>query len=461
MALEIGYCHLLGELRPDPGHSDRDARSVIWRAQPHTPMSMSERADRAGSAIRSRLARLYTMMYVSARTFMIRSMVTSPLSGPRRATQGFFLLSGVAVACWAPMIPYAKARLDLDEARLGMLLLCMGLGCVCAVPFAGHFIHRYGNRIVLTVAGLVICLALPLLAIAPSSVLLGASLVVFGASAGVVDVAMNAHAVDVERLHGRPLMSGFHALFSIGGLVGSAAMSALLGAGAPLDTCAVAACLALGAIVLTQRRHVIMVEHVGSIAQRSMFSAPPAIAVLLGILCLILFLAEGAMIDWSAVFLRSERGFAIADAGLGYAAFSIAMAAGRLLGDRLTARMGAVRIVRYGSILAAAGFLLACALPWRATSLVGFVLVGIGASNIVPVLFSAAGRVPGSSVGVAIATVTSFGYAGMLAGPAVIGFVAHATSLPIALGGLAALLALVAACASIVARSSAPEEAAR
>src|SRR5215208_5317687 len=124
---------------------------------------------------------------------------TIPLSAARRATQGFFLLSGVAVACWAPMIPYAKARLDLDEANLGMLLLCMGLGCVCAVPFAGHFSHRYGNRIVLTVAGLVFCLALPLLAIAQSSVGLGAALAVFGAAAGVIDVAMNAHAVDVER----------------------------------------------------------------------------------------------------------------------------------------------------------------------------------------------------------------------------------------------------------------------
>lgn len=403
------------------------------------------------------------MMYVSARYFLILPMLTPtrPLSRPRRATQGFFLLSGIAAACWAPMIPYAKARLDLDEAHLGLLLLCMGLGCVGSMPFAGHFSHRYGNRIVLIVSGLVVCLALPLLAIAPSSVLLGGALVVFGASIGIVDVAMNAHAVDVERLHGRPLMSGFHALYSIGGLVGSASMSALLGAGAPLVACAVAACLALGAIVVAQQRHVIMVEHTGATVQRSMFSAPPAIAVMIGIPCLILFLAEGAMLDWSAVFLRSERGFAIADAGLGYAAFSVAMAAGRLLGDRLTARMGAVRIVRHGSIVAAAGFLLACALPWRATSLVGFVLVGLGASNIVPVLFSAAGRIPGSSSGVAIATVTSFGYAGMLTGPAAIGFVAHATSLPLALGGLAALLALVAACASIVARSAASQEAAR
>jgi predicted MFS family arabinose efflux permease len=359
------------------------------------------------------------------------------------------------------MVPYAKARLDLDEAQLGILLLCLGLGSAGSMPFAGHFSHRYGNRIVLTVSGLVVCLAVPLLAIAPSPALLGAALVVFGAGLGIVDVAMNAHAVDVEKLHGHPLMSGFHALFSIGGLVGSAAMSALLGVGAPLVGCATAVCLALGAIVVTQRRQLIVLEHEPAIVQRSMFSAPPTIAVLLGILCLIAFLAEGAMLDWSAVFLRSERGFAMADAGLGYAAFSVAMAGGRLLWDRLTARLGAVRIVRHGSIVAAVGFVVACALPWRAASLLGFVLVGLGASNIVPVLFSAAGRVPGSSSGVAIATVTMFGYAGMLVGPAVIGFIAQLTSLPLALGGIAALLVMVAARASLVGRSSRPEEAVR
>jgi predicted MFS family arabinose efflux permease len=410
------------------------------------------------------VARLFTMMYVCARYCVILPMPaipTLPLAFARRATQGFFLLSGVAVASWAPMIPFAKARLDLDEAQLGVLLLCLGLGCAASMPFAGHVSHRYGNRIVLTASGLVVCLALPLLAVAPSPALLGAALVVFGAGLGIVDVAMNAHAVDVEKLHGHPLMSGFHALYSIGGLVGSAATSALLGAGAPLIGCALAVCLALGAIVVTQRRQLIVLDHEPAIAQRSMFSAPPTIAVLLGVLCLILFLAEGAMLDWSAVFLRSERGFARADAGLGYAAFSVAMAAGRLLGDRFTARLGPVRIVRHGSILAAAGVVLACALPWRAASLLGFALVGLGASNIVPVLFSAAGRIPGSSAGVGIATVTMFGYAGMLAGPAAIGFIAHATSLPLALGGIAVLLALVAACASLVRRSSAPEEAVR
>jgi predicted MFS family arabinose efflux permease len=375
------------------------------------------------------------------------------LLGSRRATQGFFLLSGVGMASWAPMVPFAKARLGLDEASLGMVLLCLGVGSAGAMPLAGLLSHRYGNRHVLVIGGLLVCLALPLLAMAGSPVLLGAALVLFGGSLGVVDVAMNAHAVEVERRHGRPLMSGFHGMFSIGGLVGSAAMSTLLSAGAPLTGCAVAVAILLAAIVVTQWRQLIALSDHDRAARRSMFSGSWTTALLLGALCLVVFLAEGAMLDWSAVFLRSARGFAIASAGLGYAAFSIAMATGRLLGDRITAVLGPARIVRHGALLAAIGFVLAGALPWRVSSLAGFALVGLGASNIVPVLFSAAGRIPGASPGVAIATVTTLGYTGVLAGPAAVGFVAQATSLPLALVGIAALLALVSASASIVNRS--------
>jgi predicted MFS family arabinose efflux permease len=228
-------------------------------------------------------------------------------------------------------------------------------------------------------------------------------------------------------------------------------MAALLGAGLPLVACASVIAALLLAIVATQARH--LLAPVGDrTATRSMFTWPSSTAVALGLLCLVLFLAEGAMLDWSAVLLRSERGVALQSAGLGYAAFSVAMAIGRLLGDRTTAALGPARIVRYGSLIAAAGFVLACALPSATSAMFGFVLVGLGASNVVPVLFSAAGRLPGTTPGVAIATVTTFGYTGLLAGPALIGLVARAVSLPVALGGVAALLVAVSAGASIVSR---------
>jgi predicted MFS family arabinose efflux permease len=368
----------------------------------------------------------------------------------RRATQGFFLLSGIGMATWAPMVPFAKTRLGLDEAQLGIVLLFMGIGSAGSMPLAGYFSHRFGNRRVLAFGGLLLCIALPLLTLASTKLLLGGALIVFGGSLGVIDVAMNAHAVDVERLHGKPIMSGFHGMFSVGGLIGSAGMSALLGAGAPLVGSAVAVAILLAAIVVTQWRHVIVLPHDEAIAARPAFVMPSPTILLIGALCLATFLAEGAMLDWSAVFLRSSRGLDMSDAGVGFAAFSIAMATGRLLGDRITAALGPVRVVRYGGAICAAGFVLAAALPWPATSVAGFILVGLGASNIVPVLFSAAGRMPGTSAGIAIATVTALGYTGMLAGPAVIGLVAHQTSLPIALGGIAILLAIVAVGASIV-----------
>jgi len=384
---------------------------------------------------------------------MLQAGPTTPnVQAARRATQGFFLLCGIASGSWAPMVPFAQARLGLDAGTLGVVLLCLGFGAVGAMPIAGFLSQRHGNRRVLAIGGVAVCVVLPLLAIAPSTLALGVALVGFGACLGVVDVAMNAHAVDVERLHGRPLMSGFHALYSIGGLAGSAGMSALLGAGAPLTACALAIAGLLLAITATQWRRLIVAPHDAALAPPAMFALPSPAALMIGALCLAIFLAEGAMLDWSALLLSGERGVAIANAGLGYAAFSVAMATGRLLGDRITARLGPARVVRLGSLVAAAGMIAACVLPWGWSALIGFALVGIGASNIVPVLFSAAGRIPGAAPGASIAAVTTLGYAGMLAGPAVIGVVARATSLPIALGGVGALVALVAAGAPLVAR---------
>jgi len=370
---------------------------------------------------------------------------------PARATRLIFLLSGIGMASWAPMVPYAKARLGLDDATLGLVLLCMGCGSVAAMPLAGFLTHRFGNRDVIGVSGLLVCVALPLLTIAPDVYWLGAALLFFGASLGVVDVAMNAHAVDVEKHAGKPMMSGFHGLFSVGGLVGSAGMAALLKAGAPLTGSALAVSAALLAIVVTQWRHFMVRLEEGEHASTG-FRMPSATVFLLGFLCLVVFLAEGSMLDWSAVFLRFSRGFDASSAGFGYAAFSVAMAVGRLLGDRITAHVGPVTIVRCGAFIAALGFFVATLVPWGPAAMAGFVLVGLGASNIVPVLFSAAGRQPGTSAGIGIATVTSLGYAGMLAGPAAIGFAAHLSSLSAALFGVAVLLVVVSACASIVRR---------
>jgi predicted MFS family arabinose efflux permease len=276
------------------------------------------------------------------------------------------------------------------------------------------------------------------LATAPTTAILTLALFAFGASSGALDVAMNAHAIVVERMAARPLMSGFHALFSIGGLLGAASVSALLGLGLPIAQAASAIVLVMAAAVLAQARALLPHERDTS-PQPARFVLAHGRLLLIGLLCALSFLAEGAVLDWSAVFLRFSRGFGEAAGGLGYAAFSVAMGVGRLAGDATVERFGPSRVLRLGALIAAAGFAAATLAPWTFTAIAGFALVGLGASNVVPVLFSAAGRVADVPPGIALAAVTSMGYVGLLAGPALVGFAAQVTSLPVALaltGGL-------------------------
>jgi len=373
------------------------------------------------------------------------------LAAATRSTRLIFLVSGIGMAAWAPMVPYAKARLGLDDAQLGLMLLAFGGGSMASMPFVGWLSHWFGNRRVIVASGWLLCLALPVLALAPNVAVLTAALLYFGVMLGAVDVAMNAHAVEVERRDGRVLMSGFHGLFSLGGLAGAAGMSALLALGLPLPLAALAVSALLAALVLHLRGG-LLPNVGGAAAGHAPFRMPHGAVLLLGLLCFVSFMAEGSMLDWSAVFLRDFRGFAPSAAGIGYACFSVAMALGRLTGDRLIQRIGPVWAVRAGAGLAATGFALAACVPWPGAALAGFVLVGLGASNIVPVMFSAAGRLPGSSPAIAIAAVTMLGYAGLLSGPALIGFISRLASLPLALAVVAGLLLLVAASARIVRR---------
>ncbi|MDR3426612.1 MFS transporter [Silvimonas sp.] len=368
-----------------------------------------------------------------------------------RATRLLFLLTGIANAAWAAMVPFAKLRLNLNDAALGSILLALGCGAMLAMPLTGVLMKRYGSARVLTLAGSTMVISVPLLAIAPSPIWLAVALFLFGALLGAVDVTMNNQAVFVEAQAGRPLMSSFHGLFSLGGLLGGVGIAALLKTGMTMTWCALAVGAAFTLATLLQSRH--LLPHAQTEPQHEQhdkFRFPPSMVWLLGMLCFFGFLTEGAMLDWGAVFLRFERGVSEAGAGLGYAAFSVAMAAGRLTGDFITHRLGPVKVVLVGGLLAAAGLVTIVAAPWVPLSLLGFVLVGMGASNVVPVLFSASAKIPGVPASTALPLVTMCGYTGMLAGPAAIGFLSRATSLPIALGGTAVLMAFVAFNARIV-----------
>lgn len=366
------------------------------------------------------------------------------------ATRLTFLVAGVAMAAWAPMVPYAKARLALDEATLGLVLLALGGGSAVSMPLVGILAHRWGYRRIIVGASLLAAMVLPLLTWVPGVAGLTATLFGYGFLLGTMDVAMNSHAVEVERRDGRALMSGFHGLFSVGGLLGSAGLSALLSLGLPLAAAATVIALLLALIVMSQRTSLLTAQDNTDSSLTVRLRLPDRLLFLLGLLCFVSFLAEGALLDWSAVFLRDVRAVAPSLAGFGYSCFSVAMAVGRLAGDAVIMRLGPVLTVRAGAALAAAGLLLATLVPTVSAGLFGFALVGLGAANIVPVMFSAAGRLPNRAPSMSLATVTALGYAGMLSGPALIGFVAHASSLALALSLIAVLLLGVSLSAEIV-----------
>ena len=337
-------------------------------------------------------------------------------------------------------MPFVKVRASVDDGRLGLLLLCLGIGSIVTMPFSGALTARFGCRRVIAAGALAFAATLPLLATLSSLASLAAALMLFGAGIGAVDIAMNVQAIVVERASGRAMMSGFHGLFSVGGIAGAGGMAALLSFGlSPGAAASCAASLIIAALAFASPG---LVPY-GSTNDGPAFALPHGIVVVIGLLCFVLFLTEGAVLDWSAVFLTTIKHVPASYAGLGYAVFAATMTVGRLGGDRIVHRFGSERVLTAGGLCAALGFSVAAAVPSPVASLIGFALVGIGCSNIVPLLFSAVGRQREMAENVAVPAVTTIGYAGILAGPAAIGFVAQATSLPICFAILACMLAAV------------------
>lgn len=371
------------------------------------------------------------------------------------ATRYMFLICGLGLSSWAPMVPFVKDRLAINEASLGLLLLLLGLGAIIMMPLSGFLMHRIGSRKVIGSGALLVAFTLPLLLIIPGYMGMAIALFIFGCGIGTVDVAMNAHGVQVQNLFGKPIMSSLHGLFSVGGLLGSLGLGFLMKAGLnPLHAAVVISILLL--IILgikykklfnvdfeqdTIKKFTGTKEEVKPVAR---FQWLNGTIFLLGFLCFSVFLSEGAMLDWSAVFLTDLKNVSVEYSGIGYASFSVAMAAMRLTGDKIVERLNPKIIVVGGSFIAVTGLLLIILASWLPLVLFGFVLLGIGAANIVPIFFSEGGRIPGTSPNTSISAITTMGYAGQLAGPALLGFIAHRFSLQAAFGSVALLMFLVA-----------------
>lgn len=362
---------------------------------------------------------------------------------PRLAVSILFFVNGAVLATWLPHIPAVKARLTSGDGQLGLVLLALAAGSVVALPTAGWLIARWGSRTVASVAAVAFCLAMPLPVLSPSLPVLAATLALLGACNGLLDVSMNAQAAAVEQKFDRPIMSSFHALFSVGGVAGASlaagAMSAGLGEAAHVLTAGGAGLLAVVLALpslLPRPRERAGVEPVLARPSRRLLG--------LGLLALLGLLAEGAMADWSAVYLRDTLGASPALAAAGFAAFSLAMAAGRFTGDGVVGRFGGRRVLRASGVVAAGGLGGALLLGHPAAGIVGCALVGMGIANIIPVLFSAAARVPGVEPGRALSAVATTGYLGFLAGPPIIGGIAEAAGLSMGLALVCAACAFVA-----------------
>jgi hypothetical protein len=373
----------------------------------------------------------------------------------RVATSVTFLVNGVMVASWAPHVPDVREHLRLSEGVLGTALLAGAVGAVSAMTLAAPLSARVGPHRLAMAAGVALAFVSPLPVIAPNLWTLVLALFAWGATIGSMDLAMNAVAADVEHREGRPLMSSFHGMWSLGALVGSIIAFGAIRAGlTPLEHMA-AVGVAVVVVAWTSFRALPPATRGMDEASSGRLRWPGRALLGVGLVAFIVLAAEGAVENWSALVLKENFGSTASFAALGYGALSLTMATFRFLGDGINRRVGPVTLLASGAGLAGAGlaFGMIVGTPWA--GVVGFGIMGIGLANTVPIVFSA-GAAHGRTAAEGLSSVAVLGYLGFLVAPPVIGNVAEATSLPIALTCVAATLGIAALMARVVAPVKAP-----
>ena len=384
-----------------------------------------------------------------------RPPVTDAAVGVARwAVSVIFFLTGVGVANWAVRIPAVQERLGMSDGVLGMALFGVSAGAIAAMAIAGRLLAKHGSRPITGIAVLAFAVALMLPALAPNPAVLMACLVVLGLANGLLDVAMNAQAAAVQKHYDRPIMSRVHALYSVGGLVGAATggRAAAHGIGAAPHLAMVAVVIALAASAAVGR---LLPASADAAPGHRPGTRPSRGLLILGLLAFCVLFGEGAMANWSTVYLRDIGGAGPGLAAAGFAAFSLMMATGRAVGDTLAARLGSVRVTRIGGMIAACGAAVALVFPHPIAVIAGFGAIGAGLASIFPLILSASARAPGIVPGAAIALVSMWGYGGLLAGPPLIGAVATAFTLR---GGLT-LVAITSVVVALLARVVGPPSA--
>lgn len=372
------------------------------------------------------------------------------LSTQRLATRLSFFSLGFATAAWAPLIPFAQQRLNLNHADFGLLLLCMGIGSMIAMPATGALVKRWGCRPLIAVALVLLMMLLPSLTMWNSIVTMAVALFIFGSAAGCLGVAINLQAVVVEKHSLRALMSSFHGMCSLGGLTGAMLVTALLAVGlSPLMSTlsVVMILLVIGGVAipscLTSFEQDEKPHEDTTVAPKKNYR-PNGIIILIGMMCFIAFLSEGAAMDWGGIYLTSKYQLNPAFAGLAYTFFALSMTTGRFAGHILLKQLGEKSIVTYSAIVAAIGMAVIVTAPVWQVVILGYALLGLGCSNIVPVMFSRVGRQNVMPKAAALSLVSTIAYTGSLTGPALIGLIGEWTSLGAVLSGVAILLSIIA-----------------
>lgn len=345
----------------------------------------------------------------------------------RLATSAMFLLFGVALGAWTARIPAVKRDLDLTDGLLSVALLSFALGAIIGMQLAGRLVDRLGSARILLPAAAVEGVGLALPGFAPGLVALAAGLLLFGIVHGALNIAMNANAVEIQRAWGAPIITSFHAVYSVGGFLGAAVGGLFAAADLSARTTFLWVAAGTAALALAAGRWVLRTPPAP--AEPTVEGGRPPGVLFLGVLAFCCLVGEGAAADWSTVYLRDDLGSSAGFAAAAYAAFAIAMMAGRLVGDRLAARFGQIQLVRASAALAAAGLAAALAVGHPIAGVLGFGCLGAGLACIAPQVFSAAGDRDPARAGQAIARVAAMGYAGFLVGPVVIGAAAEVTGL--------------------------------
>jgi predicted MFS family arabinose efflux permease len=372
-----------------------------------------------------------------------------------------FFIYGCVLATWVSRLPGVKHNLHLDSAELGLALAGSPVGLILAMRTVPYLVDRWTSAVVIRAAAIAVCVCLPLLSVAWDLVSLFSLLLLFGFTLGTLDITMNTQGVAVERAYGRPVMSGLHGVYSLGVLVGALCGSIAAHAGASPATHFLIAAACLAGLVLAGTRWLLgqMADVATEASSDEAAQDPPTqrhgarwLLLSVGLVAFCSLFAEGAVDDWSGVYLHEVQGASFGVAPLGAAACGAGMTVGRLCGDRVIARYGRTSTLWGTSLVASAGMSLAVLAPTLGLALLGYGILGLGVATIVPIAFTLAGNTAGVAPALALSRVTTLGYAGLFGSPTIIGLLAHGVGLAVALSLPAVLLLLIVPLSRIIAR---------